>query len=338
MSWINENTTVNDIVINSSVRLYRNIKGQRFTDKSSLEIAKNNITKIQEIVSEEIEEQDFKLIKLREYESNYSRSLIEKRIISKKLLDRKEKSAVLINNQETLSIMINEEEHLVINCVLAGLKLKEEYDIVNRIDDIIENKIRYEFHSRFGYLTASPNLIGTSMKAQAVLHLPALKIKKNLEKIAMNLNNQGLAINIMYDDRNKDYSSIYILSNKITLGMNEEEIIKKVQDAIDYLIKQEKAARKDLLENKKYELEDRVYRAEAILSSAKLLDSKEILELLSDVRLGTDMSMLEIDKSKLNELLINTRDCVIENNIGNNVDTKKILIERAKIVKEILNN
>lgn len=334
-NWIDNIANSEDIVLCSSIELARNIKDNFFTDKLSIEEARHNVDKIYEAVKENYKNEEIKLIKLWEQEYNYVKGFIEKRYISKKLLDRKEKGAFIINDDETISIMINEEDHIVIKSISNGLSLLEEYNCVNIIDNIIENKIQYSFHEELGYLTASPNNVGTALRATAILHLPALRYNNELGGICKKLKEKNILLKSMYYDK-EDCGNIYIVSNEYTLGLSEEDIINNIKESIYNLISEEKKTREILMTKYRYEIEDKIFRSISILENARILSCKEVIEFSSYVRLGVEMSLLNIDKKKLNKILIETRDVIIEEKIGNNNSLRDKNIERAKIVKGIL--
>jgi len=212
-----------------------------------------------------------------------------------------------------------------------GLRIEE----FNKWKDIIAN-MYYAFDEKLGYLTTSPENVGTGMKASVILHLPALTMSEEIKNISKNLSKMGMSINGMYLEGTKIYGNLYRIANKISLGLTEEDILIKLTEAIFNIIVEENRFREILLSKCRYELEDKVYRAYGILKCAILLDSKEIIDLLSNVRLGAELSLIDIDKNKLDKLLILTGNSSLQNYLGRSLDDKEIKYERAKLVKEIL--
>lgn len=336
-NWIDSLANSQDIVISSSIQLARNIKGIYFTDRLNKEVAKENVNNIYDILNTSCENESFELIKLWEQEYNYVKGYFNKNLISDKLLSRNDVGALIVNYDNTLSIMVNEEDHIVIKCISDGLDLVEEYNYSNRIDDIIEDKITYSFHERLGYLTASPKNMGTALIASIEIHLPALKFNKDLVRISKELSQKGIKISSKYKEDEKDYGNIFILSNTETLGLSEEDIITNLQEAVLKIISEEKKTREILFTKYKYEIEDKVFRALATLKGCRMITSKEVIELLSLVRLGVEMDLINIEKNKLNRILIETRDEFINNILEDESIDRYRNIERAKVVKEILN-
>lgn len=335
-NWINSEANPEDIVLCSSVKLARNFKNSKFTDKLKIEEAQENIFKVYNILSKESKDSNLELIKLWEQDYNYSRGFVEKNLISNKLLDRREKSGFILNKENTISVMINEEDNLGIKCISDGLNLREEYRVVDEIDDIIEERMQYAFHQDYGYLTASPNNVGTGLKATTILHLPALTVNEEIKSITKGLNQVGMSISGMYNELNQVYGNLYLISNQVSLGVKEEELVNNVESVVFNIINEEKKYREIMITKYNDEIEDRVFRAQAILKSARMLNSKEILDLLSNVRLGVELGIINIEKKVLNNILILTRDAIVESKLGNNTSTRDKNIERARIVSELL--
>ena len=336
INWINSEANPKDIVLCSSVQLSRNFKNSKFTDKLKIEEAQENVFKVYDILSGGLEDSNLELIKLWEQDHNYSKGFIEEKLISNKLLNRREKSGFVLNKHKTISIMINEEDNLVIKCISDGLNLQEEYRMADKIDDIIEKNIQYAFHQDYGYLTASPSNVGTGLKATAILHLPALTVNQEIKSIVKGLNQVGMSISGMYNEMNEVYGNLYLVSNQVSLGVKEEEIVNNLESVVFNIISEEKKYREIMTTKYNNEIEDRVFRAEAILKSARLINSKEILDLSSNVRLGVELGILKIEKKVLNNILIFTRDSFIESRLANNANSREKDTERARIVSELL--
>lgn len=335
-NWINSEANPEDIVLCSSVKLARNFKDSKFTDKLKLEESQENISRVYDILSKQSKEGNLKLIKLWEQDYNYARGFVEKKLISNKLLDRREKSGFILNEENTISVMINEEDNLGIKCIADGLNLREEFKVVDEIDDIIEEKIQYAFNQDYGYLTASLNNVGTGLKATTILHLPALTMNEEIKNITTGLNQVGMSISGMYNESNQVYGNLYLISNQVSLGVKEEELVNNVESVVFNIINEEKKYREIMITKYNKETEDKVFRAQAILKSARMLNSKETLDLLSNVRLGVELGIVNIEKKVLNNILILTRDAILESKLGANTSIRDKNIERAKIVNELL--
>ena len=321
----------NDLILCSKLSLARNLEGVLFTDKLEVEDAKKNVDKLSNVIFNKLNDEELKIIKFWDNQIDYIKSYEAKLLVTKELVKRKDRAALIINKEETISIMINEVDHLNIQCTTEGMNLKEVYEVANKIDDLIEEDISYSFHEDFGYLTATPSKVGTGMKASVILHLPALSMSEEITNISKGLSQLGMAINPVYADGN-----IYEVSNRISLGVTEDEIINNLEGVVENII-QEEIKFRDIVVNKcKDEVEDKIFRAYGILKNAKLMSYKELVELLSYVRLGVEMYVLDLNKDVLNKLLVYTNDEAIQNKLGKSLTNKERKAERAILIQELL--
>lgn len=330
-NWIYSKAQSDDLILCSKLSLARNLEGVLFTDKLEAENAKKNVDKLTNVIFNKLDDEELKIIKFWDNHIDYIKSYEAKLLVSKELVKRKDRAALIINKEETISIMINEVDHLNIQCTTEGMNLKEVYEVANRIDDLIEEDITYSFHEDFGYLTATPSKVGTGMKASVILHLPALSMSEEITNISKGLSQLGMAINPVYADGN-----IYEVSNRISLGITEDEIINNLEGVVENIIQEETKFRDIVINKCKYEVEDKIFRAYGILKNAKLMSYKELVELLSYVRLGVEMYVLDLNKDVLNKLLVYTNDEAIQNKLGRSLTNKEKKAERAVLIQELL--
>lgn len=332
-NWINSNSIEDGIIINSKVKVFRNIQGYKFPSDLEAEEGRRLSEKVIKILLENVD--SLKTINLWENEEELD-IYKEKGIITNSLLKNSGFSSFAINNDETFSVMINEKEHLGLQFVSNGNNLEEMYEYVNKIDDFIEEKLTYSFDDNLGYLTSDISNIGTGLKASVMIHLPVLSTNDEIANLLRGLNRAGMSLEGMYGERGKSYGNIYIVSNEVTLGVTEEEIINKLQNIIKNMVNEENKAREQMMSKCNKELEDRVFRAYGILKNARVLKWVEGLNLLSDLRLGVELSLLNINKYKLNKAIILTRDSILRGNVQDKISYMNLNIERAKVVRKLL--
>ncbi|MBU5591708.1 protein arginine kinase [Clostridium sp. MSJ-4] len=334
-NWISNSTDNNDMVLSSRVRFARNIKNFPFPHKLDEDRGKS-LAKDIENTFYEIEEikDEFNNVDLWEIGENQGRNYLEKHLISTNLLNSRNKSAFILSKDETISLMINEEDHIRLQCITAGFNIKEAYEVANKIDDALEARLDFAFDEKLGYLTACPTNLGTGMRVSAMLHLPALTMKDEINDALKALTQLGMTLRGLYGEGSKAEGNIYQVSNQITLGMKEEDILSNLEAVVAQLISQENRARDQLLGRYKYELEDKIYRSLGVLKNARILTSKEALDLLSNVRMGVEMSILkDIDKVKLNKLLVETQPATLQLVTGKELKAKDRDIERANLIR-----
>ena len=217
--------------------------------------------------------------------------LVERHLISRELSGTKAGAGVVISRDQMLSVMINEEDHLRIQVLRAGFQLKKAWNAVNDLDSALEDQLDYAFSPTLGYVTACPTNLGTAMRASAMMHLPALVIGSQMEKVVRAVNQLGMVVRGLFGEGSDASGSIFQISNQTTLGESEEEIIKRLGSVLNSIIEHELNAREKLIEADAGKLFDKIGRAYGILQNSHLLSSGEAMNLLSLIRLGIDLSI-----------------------------------------------
>ena len=295
-----------DIVMSSRVRMARNIESISFPHYLDKEKSEDIIDRVYKAINRGnlCLENEFKLIKMDEIDIIERSNYVERHLISPSLAKNVSGGAVLINNEETVGIMINEEDHIRIQCLYPGLQLEKCFNMADKIDDLLEESIVYAFDEQLGYLTSCPTNVGTAIRTSVMLHLPGLGLTGYINGVINTANKIGLAVRGIYGEGTEYLGDIYQISNQITLGMSEEEIITNLKDVTLQIIQNERIAWEKLLDTKSIELEDKVYRSYGTLKNARLLSSKEAMQLISDVKLGVNLKLINgISIEQLNELI-----------------------------------
>lgn len=234
--------------------------------------------------------------------------LVERHLVSRELSGAKEGAGVVISGDQSVSVMINEEDHLRIQVLRAGFHLKKTWNTINELDSTLEQSLDFAFHSNLGYLTACPTNLGTGMRASVMMHLPALVISNQMEKIVRAVNQLGMVVRGLFGEGSDASGSIFQISNQTTLGESEEEIIKRLQAVLQSIIEHEENAREKLLESDGPKLFDKIGRAYGILQNSHLLSSSEAMNLLSLIRLGVDLKLFPAaNRAVVDRLFIETQ-------------------------------
>ena len=265
--------------------------------------------------------------------------LTERHLISQRHATGHGPRGVVIAEDEAFTAMINEEDHLRIQVYAAGLQLHACWQQINRIDDAIEQKLDYAFDTKLGYLTACPTNLGTGIRVSVMLHLPALKMTGQIEKFVTAARDCNLAIRGLFGEGTDATGDFFQLSNQVTLGVSEQQIVDEFTDNIvPKIIDYESQARKTLLEKKPHALDDKIQRAIGVLRSAYLISSQEALFLLSNVRLGINLGRIkDIQLSTVNELFMLTQPAHLQLRAGKMLDPDQRDSLRAEIIRKTLN-
>lgn len=231
--------------------------------------------------------------------------LVERHLISRELSAFKSGSGVVISKDQTYSVMVNEEDHLRIQVLRSGFQLKKAWNAINDLDSALEEQLDFAYSPTLGYLTACPTNLGTAMRASAMMHLPALVIGSQMEKVVRAVNQLGMVVRGLFGEGSDASGSIFQISNQTTLGESEEEIIKRLGSVLSSIVDHELNAREKLLEADAGKLFDKIGRAYGILKNCHLLNSSEAMNLLSLIRLGIDLGIFpDAHRSVIDRLFI----------------------------------
>jgi protein arginine kinase len=337
--WLRGNGPMSEIVISSRIRLARNVAGQRFLTRMTRHQRLATGTKIRETILAAQISPETLYVDLETAPEVDRQLLVERHLISKQHAAAEGARGVAIGENETLSIMVNEEDHLRIQVLRSGLQLEEAWEQINAIDDKLESKLDFAFHPRFGYLTACPTNVGTGIRVSVMLHLPALKLTGEIEKVFRAAKDMRLAVRGLYGEGTEATGDFYQISNQTTLGKNEEEIISDFKHVvIPKIIDYETQARRTLLNDRTTALDDKVCRALGILRSARLLTSEEVMFLLSHLRMGINLGRIkDIDIRTINELFLLTQPAHLQKIQGKKLEGDLRRAARADFIRQRLN-
>ena len=304
--WLDGHGPHSDIVLSCRVRLARNVAGYPFLNRAS-DLQKREIAELgeQRIASARID-QNLLWVDLEGATRTDRMLLAERHLISRPHAEGKHPRGVAVGSDETIALMVNEEDHIRIQVLRSGTQLDDVYARADQIDDLLESRLDYAFSPRFGYLTACPTNVGTGIRVSVMLHLPALKLTGEIEKVQRAARDLHLAVRGFYGEGTESVGDLFQVSNQTTLGRTEREILSDFQDVIvPQIIDYEYEARRALGERRPAVLDDRINRAWGLLRHARLLGSEETLYLLSHVRLGVTLGRLrEVDLATINELML----------------------------------
>jgi protein arginine kinase len=260
--------------------------------------------------------------------------LVERHLISRELSATKAGSGVVISRDQTCSIMVNEEDHLRMQVIRPGFQLKRAWNAMNAVDTALEDSLDYAFSAELGYLTACPTNLGTGLRASAMMHLPALVITGQMEKIVRAVNQLGLVVRGLHGEGTDASGSIFQISNQTTLGESEETIIKRLHKVLATIIEQEVNAREKLLDTESTKLFDKIGRAYGLLQNAFLVNSAEALNLLSLLRLGIDLGVFPEDsRPRVDRLFIRSQPAHVQHACKGECDPAQRDILRAEILR-----
>jgi protein arginine kinase len=335
--WLRGSGPESDIVISSRIRLARNLAQFPFVRRASHE-ERVQIAKTVHAKMESIEEwSNLLYLELERLDEVDRQFLVERQLISRELAESEGKRAVAIDQHERFSVMINEEDHLRIQVMCSGLDLQSAWERIDHIDNLLEQKLTYAFHETLGYLTACPTNVGTGLRVSVMLHLPALVVTREIEKVFRSLQKINVAVRGLYGEGSQFMGDFYQVSNQITLGRTERELLNTVSEVVPRIIEYERRAREFLVNESEQDLHDDVSRAYGILCTAKKISSEETLHYLSKVRMGVNLGLIRsIEISTINKLFVHTQPAHLQKLRGQHLSVADRNIERASYLQSHL--
>lgn len=325
-----------DTVISSRVRLARNFSQYPFPQRSLTEQQEQVIQETCEALfsSNPKLKESFRLIKLKELQPIDRQVLVEKHLVSKELAESQLEVGALISFDEQISIMFNEEDHLRIQCLASGMQLEKAFDICNYLDNLISDKVDYAFNDTIGYLTSCPTNVGTGIRVSLMLHLPALTMTGYIRTVLESCGKLGLAVRGLYGENTEAYGNMYQLSNQITLGKSENDIVMSIKTIGYQIMEQERLLRSELLNRNGTKLEDRIMRSYGILRFARTLSSDEALQKLSDLKLGINLGLIhDLTEIDINEMILDIQPGSLQHYAGKALKPDERDISRAQYVR-----
>jgi protein arginine kinase len=336
--WLRGSGPMSEIVISSRIRLARNVAGSPFLSKCTRHQRQAVEAKVRETILNARIANETLYVDLEAAPELDRQLLVERHLISKPHATAEGARGVAVGENETVSIMVNEEDHLRLQVLRSGLQLEEAWEQINKIDDALESKLDWAFNPRFGYLTACPTNVGTGIRVSVMLHLPALKLTGEIEKVFRAAKDMRLAVRGLYGEGTEATGDFYQISNQTTLGKSEEEIISDFKHlVIPKIIDYEHHARKTLTNDKTVALDDKVCRALGILRTARLIASEETLQLLSHLRMGVNLGRIkDLDIRTINELFLLTQSAHLQKIQGRKLEGDVRRAARADFIRHRL--
>lgn len=322
-----------NVYISSRVRLARNLKDYPFPARMNDTQRSELISKVKTAIEEIGEELMF--VNLQELSDTQIIAMVERHLISPEFADRSRERALAVSKDESISIMIGEEDHLRIQVILPGLSLEEAYSTANRIETKLSKKLDFAFSKKLGYLTQCPTNLGTGMRASVMMHLCAMAETRAVPRIASNLSKLGFVIRGTYGEGSDASSSLYQLSNQVTLGISEETAIENILSIAGKLSETENHTRESLLESMEYQ--DKISRSMGILLTARLISHSEAVRLLSNVRLGICEGLVEdVSVELIDKLILDIQPASLMEREGKKLTPQERDKARAELIKKAL--
>lgn len=335
--WLKGTGPNSDIVISSRIRLARNLDKFPFPNWANKKQAEEVLENIEEAKEKLGILKNTTTFRLEELDGIDRQFLVERHLMSHEHAQKTDQRAVIIDSEEIIAIMVNEEDHIRMQVMQSGFNIFEAWNIINKIDDELARELPFAFSHEWGYLTACPTNTGTGLRGSVMMHLPALVMTKQINRVLAAIAKLSFTTRGLYGEGTQASGNLFQISNQVSLGHSEEEILDNINGFIKQIIEQEQQARESLLSGNRALLEDRVQRSFGILKSAYVISSQETVELLSMLRLGCDLNMIkDIDLRAINELFIITQPAHLQKRENKKLTQAERDVKRAELIRNRL--
>ena len=337
--WLRGTGPEADIVMSSRIRLARNLAQFPFPNRAGERMRGEIETLLRTEIGKCPAGRTLDYLRIDNLDTLDRQFLVERQLISRELAENQGQRGVGISPEENISLMVNEEDHLRMQVLRSGFALEDCWQEINAIDDALESGLTYAFSEQFGYLTACPTNAGTGIRASVLLHLPALVMTKEIQKVFQTLQKIGLAVRGLYGEGSQAMGDFYQISNQATLGKSEEQIIRQIQDVVPNILAYERRVRTALVKENRQNLHDQVSRALGNLKHAQQISSEETMHLLSSVRLGINLELIDdLEMKTVNELFIQTQPAHLQKLRHERLETAQRNVARAAYIRLRLAN
>lgn len=342
LGWLDGSGPHADIVLSTRVRLARNLRGHRYTAQAGAADREAVYGAVAGMVETPVFREGTRLLRMGDLDPHTRRIFLERRLVSTDLLGRRRAerpstgAALLARPDDPVSVMVNEEDHLRLQSIVSGFSVAEAWGLVDRLDDEIGRDLPLAYHEEFGYLTSCPTNTGTGLRASALVHLPALVLTKEITRVLKGLDQVGLTHRGLYGEGSGFVGNFFQISNQKTLGESEEDLVEHFGGTVSTVIDKERRARQ-VLRGAGPRTEDLIWRAYGLLRHARLLTYRDLMELLSGVRLGVSLEMLPSPSvGVLNRLIVFSQAAHLAEAAGRELDGQERQAHRAQYVRKVL--
>lgn len=336
--WLEGPAPSGDIVLSTRIRLARNLRGYPFPPQLEPKRAGQVVAEVERAVDALPRDgAGYRVLRLDRVGALDRQVLVEKHLISPQHARGVEGTAVVLREDEVVSVMVNEEDHVRVQCLLPGLQLERAWELADRVDDALQGLLDFAYDERRGFLTTCPTNVGTGLRASVMMHLPGLVMTGQAGRVFNGLSKVGVVVRGLYGEGSEAKGGIFQISNQITLGPSERDIVENLLAVSRQLLERERSARERLYREQKEQLEDRVCRAYGVLTHARIVSSDEAVRLLSDVQLGIDLNILpHLAPEAFTELLVATRPAMLQKLAGEALDPRQRDLRRAALIRQRL--
>jgi protein arginine kinase len=335
--WLQGEGPHAEMVLSTRIRLARNLREVPFTHRAREEQLQGVLASVSAAAQSSPSFRDGLLLRMNEVSATDRQVLVERHLVSHELGDGARPRGILVAPDARLSLMINEEDHLRLQSLTPGFQLADAWGLADAADDELDQSLEFAFSDEIGYLTSCPTNAGTGLRASVLIHLPALVLLEEIQRVLKSIMQVGLNVRGLYGEHSEVMGNLFQISNQTTLGRGEGDSIESLERVTRQIIETEERARERMMRDARVQIEDKVWRAFGTLRYCRSIHSREVINLCSAVRLGVAMGLPGLCALRvLNELLVLTQPAHLQRMHGGELSPADRNIVRAQFVRERL--
>ncbi|MFC1548386.1 protein arginine kinase [Candidatus Omnitrophota bacterium] len=335
--WLNTEGPESNIAISTRMRVARNIEGSIYFTRANDKQRDNTLSTVTSAMKKSKFLKKALFLRMKDTSDLDRRFLVERHLMSREHAQEVAHKGLVIEGKEIISVMLNEEDHIRLQVMQSGFNIMEAWRILDEIDTELGQYLSFDYSNKFGYMTACPTNTGTGLRASVMLHLSALVMTGQIDNVFDAISKLGMTMRGFYGEGTEAYGDFFQISNQVALGHSEMDILDNLERVIRKIISKERQTREDLMQNRGVKVEDQVGRSYSTLKSAKVITSGETIKLLSAVRFGVDMGIVnDIDMLEINEILLLTQPAHLQKMIGREIGPHERDVKRSDLIRDML--
>ena len=335
--WLGGDGPHSDLVVSTRMRLARNLAAVPFTHRAHEEQLQGVVSSVASAAAATTSFAGALLLRMNEIGGLDRQILVERHLVSHELGDGGRPRGILVGAEERLSLMINEEDHLRLQAMASGFQLAEAWGAADKADDELSQSLDFAYSEEIGYLTSCPTNTGTGLRASVLIHLPALVLLKEIDRVLKSVMQVGLNVRGLYGEHSNVMGNLFQVSNQTTLGQSERDSIESLDRVTRQIMETESRARERLVRDARVQIEDKVWRAYGLLRYCRAISAQEVINLCSAVRLGVSMGLAGLCALHvINELLVLTQPAHLQRDYGGELTPEERNVYRAQLVRHRL--
>ena len=329
--WFLQKSESTDVVMFAEAIAIRNVAGYSFC----LAMSDDEREEVKSMLVDFLRDGDYDTTSAKSLTPMERMMFAERWTISHKTALHPGASEILINEDESESAVVCNIEHLWMRTVSTLENLSMKTKLLLQSLDSMELEHKWATHPQIGFLSPSPAACGAGISISILCHLPASIISNQFARIHSTAESYGIKFVDPWIGGFDMGNPFVQFTTSSLVGRNPDDLLADISMLAEEIIRIERLAREEMNENS-IVLEDKVMRAFGLVSYAKVIEMWEFLEILSTLRLGAVMGIIDVPLHKIDEIMVLGQQAHTASMVDDGPDPLKIAQKRAEMMREKL--